>query len=343
MTVCFSVIGMQDALSIKDLTYRGLQVERLLRDRKYEDILNHLSHFESLEVSVQTLQETDVIKVVYRVLKSCSQGAMKEKAKCLLSKWKLLYKESWAHCKLLEESQESCAEELVRVQPILGNEQDVIVSSSATHLHSSPEPAADSSTQAACTKSSADKEYQQKIIGEELRIKCRELLCQALCVNTECPEKMNMYAKELEESIYNVYAGNEKKYRNCVRSKVSNLKNPKNSHLKGQISSGTLSPGAFATMTALEMASDELRTLRASYTQASVQEHQLPQSAQGLQTNQIKCRKCERFNCTVTMISRGTLFLPAWVRAGNPDEEMMTFVICNECGEKWYHSRWICL
>lgn len=339
---------MLNATGIKELTYRALQVERLLADRKYEDIMYHLSYFETLEVSLQTLQETDVIGVVYRVLKSCSQGAMKKKAKCLLSKWKLLYKESCAHPK--EENHTGESKELVAVQSVPENEHDKSVLGSTMNLHLSTatqETAAentDSSTQAACcTKSSADNVGEEKIIAEELRVKCRELLCQALSDPTECAEKTHAYAHALEESIYNMYAKNEKKYRNCIRSKVSNLRNPKNSHLKKQIFSGTLSPGAFATMTAMEMASDELRKLRASYTQESVQEHQLPQGVDGLQTNKIKCRKCDRFNCTVTMFSRGTLFLPAWVRAGNPDEEMMTFIICNECGEKWYHSRWICL
>lgn len=346
---------MLDVTAIQELTYRALQVERLLTDRKYEEITDHLSYFETLEVSLQTLQQTDVIRVVYRVLKSCSQGAMKKKAKCLLSKWKLLYKESCAHFKLLEEyhegkSKESSDKEFVMEQPNPENEQNKNVLVSATDLHSftaSQETQTENTNSGlqadCCPKPSADSEGQEKTIAEEVRVKCRELLCQALSDTTACLDKTNAYAKELEESIYNMYAGNHKKYKNCVRSKVSNLRNPKNSHLKRQIHCGGLSPGAFATMTAMEMASDELRKLRASFTQESVQEHQLPQGVDGLQTNKIKCRKCERFNCTVTMISRGTLFLPGWVRAGDPDEEMMTFVICNECGEKWYHSRWICL
>lgn len=335
---------MQDASGIKELTYRALQVERLLTERKYEEIMYRLSYFETLEVSLQTLQQADVIRVVYRVLKSCSQGVLKNKAKCLLSKWKLLYKESCAHPNHLEENHASESKESLYKEAVT----DVL--GSAIYLQSyaaSQETAAEnlnSSTQAACcTKFSAATDDQKKSIAEALRVKCRELLFQALSDTTECPEKTNAYAKELEESIHNMYTGNDKKYRNCVRSKVSNLTNPKNSHLKRQIYSGALSPAAFATMTAMEMASDELQKLRASYTQESVQEHQLPQGVDGLQTNKIKCRKCERFNCTVTMISRGTLFLPGWVRAGNPDEEMMTFVICNECGEKWYHSRWTCL
>ncbi|KAG8541034.1 hypothetical protein GDO81_029838 [Engystomops pustulosus] len=274
---------MLDLEGIKELTFRALQVESLLNDRMYEDIESHLTYFEEVKVNSVNLQQTDAVRVVYRVLKSCPPGVLKKKAKCLLSKWKLLYKDSCLHTSTVQE----------------------------------------------------------KFTG--LRIKCRELLYQALSDPSQCQEKIQEYVKELEENIYLMYSGNEKKYRSCIRSKISNLKNPKNVHLKKLIYSEGLPPKTFAGMTTMEMANEELRDLRASYTQAGVQEHQLPQRTDGVQTSKIKCRKCERFNCTVTMISRGTLFLPGWVRTGNPDEEMMTFVICNECGEQWYHSAWVCL
>ncbi|XP_068124468.1 transcription elongation factor A N-terminal and central domain-containing protein [Hyperolius riggenbachi] len=330
---------MLNAPDIKELAQRASEVESLLTDRKYEDILDHLSYFEILDVSLQTLQLTDLIRIVYRVLKSCSQGALKKKAKCLLSRWKLLYKEICVHSKVPENSAGDVKESSDR--EIAGTLQQTKCVVSTKDLHSSAdnqELAAvdtDSSTKAACSKT--------LLIAEDVRVKCRELLCQALSDPAVCPEKIHTYAKEVEESIYNMFSANDKRYRNCIRSKVSNLRNPKNSHLKQQIYKGALSAETFAGMTAMEMASDDLRKLRDSYTQASVQEHQLPQCVDGLQTSKVKCRKCEKFNCTVTMVSRGTLFLPGWVRAGNPDEEMMTFVICNECGEKWYHSRWICL
>lgn len=347
-------VGMLDVQSIKELTHRSLQVERLLTDRKYEDIMDHLSYFEALDVTLQILQQTDVIRVVYRVLKSFSQGALKKKAKFLLSKWKLLFKESCAHTKDSNdnhagEGERSCDKEIVTAGPQIAVNEQIAVSSMMDHLSSAetPKQTTDSinlSTQTvSCEKSSEDSLGRQKILAEDLRIKCRGLLCQALSDPTECQQKTDAYALEVEACIFNMYIGNDKKYRNCIRSKVSNLRNPKNSHLKRQIYSGSLSPGTFAGMTAMEMAADELRKLRDTYTQASVQEHQLPQAMDGLHTNKIKCRRCERFNCMVTMISRGTLFLPGWVRSGDPDEEMMTFVICNECGEKWYHSRWTCL
>ncbi|KAM3933279.1 transcription elongation factor A N-terminal and central domain-containing protein [Leptodactylus fuscus] len=326
---------MLDSEGIKELNFRALQVESLLNDRLYEDIASHLTYFEEAKVNFVNLQQTDAVRVVYRVLKSCPPGELKKKAKCLLSKWKLLYKEKFPG----EERSHNAA---FTTQDKAENPTELEnTSPSSTET---VEQNHNSDSEVACSNQlSTGTQGQQKIGVEGLRMKCRELLYKALADPSQCQEKIQEYGKELEDSIYILHAGNEKKYRSCIRSKISNLKNPKNTHLKKLIYSGTLSAKTFAGMTAMEMASDELRNLRASYVQAGVQEHQLPQRTDGVQTSKIKCKKCERFNCTVTMISRGTLFLPGWVRSGNPDEEMMTFAICNECGEQWYHSAWICL
>ncbi|XP_056412175.1 transcription elongation factor A N-terminal and central domain-containing protein isoform X2 [Hyla sarda] len=344
---------MLDSEGIRELTFRALQVESLLSDRMYEDITSHLSYFEEAKVNFANLQQTDAIRVVYQVLKSCPPGALKRKAKCLLSKWKLLYKDSCLHISTVQEkftgeqeqSDKAAVTTMTQTQDVAQCTTDLenTISHSSTKTGEVDLNQRSGSQEACSNRLCTGKQEQQKMSVEDLRMKCRELLYQALADTSQCQEKVQEYGRELEESIYSLYAVNEKKYRSCIRSKISNLKNPKNMHLKKLIFSGTLSPMTFAGMTAMEMANEELRDLRASYTQAGVQEHQLPQCTDGVQTSKIKCRKCERFNCTVTMISRGILFLPGWVRSGNPDEEMMTFVICNECGEQWYHSGWICL
>ncbi|KAG8540105.1 hypothetical protein GDO81_019838 [Engystomops pustulosus] len=338
---------MLDLEGIKELTFRALQVESLLNDRMYEDIESHLTYFEEVKVNFVNLQQTDAVRVVYRVLKSCPPGVLKKKAKCLLSKWKLLYKDSCLHTSTVQEKFTGEQGRSDNAVVISGIQNKTDLENNSSHPFTQTEEVGQnqsSSSQAVCvTQLSTGTKDQQKMTFEGLRIKCRELLYQALSDPSQCQEKIQEYVKELEENIYLMYSGNEKKYRSCIRSKISNLKNPKNVHLKKLIYSEGLPPKTFAGMTTMEMANEELRDLRASYTQAGVQEHQLPQRTDGVQTSKIKCRKCERFNCTVTMISRGTLFLPGWVRTGNPDEEMMTFVICNECGEQWYHSAWVCL
>ncbi|XP_053313389.1 transcription elongation factor A N-terminal and central domain-containing protein [Spea bombifrons] len=345
---------MLQKMNLKELTHRGSEVESLLYDRKYEDVALHLTHFENATVTIEILQNTDIVHVVYRVLKSCPQGVLKTRAKCLLSKWKASYKKSHLQTSNPNEGCPACENNNVSEEDSIEVHNSRPEIGMLNTLHSSNEKHkqingdSESSIRQHCGEEPTlpdSGQHQKKVVVEDsvLRTRFTDLLCVALVDPTDCQEKAQNLAKEIEENIFLLHSGNDKKYRNCIRSKVSNLKNPKNHHLREQLFSGALSPKAFAEMTSMEMASEELRTLRASYTQAGVREHQLPQSVDGIQTNKVKCRKCENFDCKVTVISRGTLFLPGWVRSRNPDEEMMTFVICNKCGEQWYHSRWVCL
>ncbi|XP_069053486.1 transcription elongation factor A N-terminal and central domain-containing protein [Lepisosteus oculatus] len=180
-----------------------------------------------------------------------------------------------------------------------------------------------------------------------LRSKCIQLLFQALipegAEHTESAGNCQEVACAIEEHVFILHGKNERKYKSFIRSKVSNLRNPKTPHWRQNLLGGQLSPKVFSEMSVMELASDELKQMRSAYIESAINEHQLPQGVGGTQTDKIKCRRCERFDCTVTLISRGTLFLPSWVRNGTPDEQMMTFVICNKCGEKWYNSGWICL
>ncbi|NWI39778.1 TEANC protein, partial [Picathartes gymnocephalus] len=356
----------------KYIVHRTHCIEKLLSENNLQDIEDHLKELEDVDMTVEYLQRTEVTKVVYRVLKSCPPGGLKKKAKQLLSRWKALYKSNCAQSMQVKNSVSVCVEEEIEHLVVVPREQslsegpcqqealdgtssNILVPSQTVknvvcnnaegsmNQHSSFEEQHTGHEDSKSVVSRAS--LQQDPMGA-LRCKCADLLYKALIGSAKDEEETVKWlelAKEIEEHIFALHAKNEKKYKNCIRSKISNLKNPKSCHLKHNLFSGTLSPKAFAEMTVMEMASNELKQLRALYTKSSVQEHQLPQVINGTQTNKIKCRRCEKFNCTVTLIARGTLFLPVWVRNTNPDEQMLTYVICNECGEQWYHSRWICL
>ncbi|KAM7044518.1 transcription elongation factor A N-terminal and central domain-containing protein isoform 1-T3 [Molossus nigricans] len=347
-----------------EIAARASLIEQLMSERNFEDLGNHLMELESLHVTKEHLQQTDVVRAVYRVLKNCPTVALKKKAKCLLSEWKALYKDP--HFKPRDRP---------KFFPMGGKDKnsglsddssqdETLGSSSSDSLLSSQDVMAKATEKSVLENSSSrmvpmeeyvkggDPKSTDKGSGELLdpavpvRMKCSELLYEALTgSSTEQPkaELWQNFAREIEEHIFTLYSKNLKKYKTCIRSKVANLKNPQNSHLQQNLLSGTMSPREFAEMTVMEMASKELKQLRASYTKSGIQEHCLPQMIEGTQTKKIKCRRCEKFNCKVTVIARGTLFLPSWVRNSNPDEEMMTYVICNECGEQWYHSNWVCL
>ncbi|NWV38734.1 TEANC protein, partial [Grantiella picta] len=356
----------------KNIVHRAHCIEKLLSENNLQDIEDHLKELEDVDMTVEYLQGTEVTKALYRVLKSCPSGLLKNKSKQLLSRWKALYKNNCAQSMQVKKSasvyvkeeiehlSEVPREQLISEGPCQQEALDGTSSNILFPIQTVKNIACNNAEGSMNQHSSFEEQHtvhddSKSVVSEAslqqdpmraLRCKCVDLLYKALIGSAKDEGETVKWlelAKEIEEHIFALHAKNDKKYRNCIRSKISNLKNPKSCHLKHNLFSGTLSPKTFAEMTVMEMASDELKELRALYTKSSVQEHQLPQVINGTQTNKIKCRRCEKFDCTVTVIARGTLFLPAWVRNANPDEQMLTYVICNECGEQWYHSRWNCL
>ncbi|XP_039235845.1 transcription elongation factor A N-terminal and central domain-containing protein isoform X2 [Pipra filicauda] len=356
----------------KNIVHRTRCIEKLLSENNFQDIEDHLKELEDVVMIVEYLQGTEVTKAVYRVLKSCPSGRLKKKAKQLLSRWKALYKNNCVRSMQVRQSFSAYVKEEIGHCSVVPREQllsegpyqeEAIAGTSSSFLVPSQTVKNGVCNNAEGSMNQPSSFEEQHIVNEDSksvvngaslpsgpdessRYKCTDLLYKALIGSAKDEEetvKWLQLSKEIEKHIFALHAKNDKKYKNCIRSKIFNLKNPKNCHLKHNLFTGTLSPKAFAEMTVMEMASDELKQLRALYTESSVQEHQLPQVINGTQTNKIKCRRCEKFDCTVTMIARGTLFLPSWVRNTNPDEQMLTYAVCNACGEQWYHSRWICL
>ncbi|MBV97566.1 Transcription elongation factor A protein 2, partial [Eschrichtius robustus] len=175
------------------------------------------------------------------------------------------------------------------------------------------------------------------------------------------------------------------KYKNRVRSRLSNLKDAKNPSLRRNVLCGAITPQQIAVMTSevspwgrgglplggrglstrpspQEMASDELKEIRKAMTKEAIREHQMARTG-GTQTDLFTCGKCRKKNCTYTQVSVGSppgappspgappllgaAHAPA-MQAGSPlrldtcgvqtrssDEPMTTFVVCNECGNRW--------
>ncbi|XP_059534562.1 transcription elongation factor A N-terminal and central domain-containing protein [Myotis daubentonii] len=346
------------------LAARASRIEQLLSEGKFEDLGNHLTELETLHVTKEHLQQTHVVRAVYRVLKNCPTVALKKKSKCLLSKWKALYNDPYFKPgdspkffpvgdkdKNSGLSYDSRPDETLRgssSDPLLSSQDAIAKAAEMLMPENSPNgmERKEEDVKGGDPKSTDKRSSELPHPAVPVRMKCTELLYEALTsssTNQPKAELWQSFAREIEEHVFTLYSKNLKKYKTCIRSKVANLKNPRNSHLQRNLLSGTMSPREFAEMTVMDMASKELKELRDSYTESGIQEHCLPQVMEGTQTEKIKCRHCEKFNCKVTVIDRGALFLPSWVRNSNPDEQMMTYVICNECGQQWYHSNWVCL
>ncbi|NXA41174.1 TCEA3 protein, partial [Eudromia elegans] len=162
------------------------------------------------------------------------------------------------------------------------------------------------------------------LTGDPVRDKCVEMLAAALRMDDDYKEfgvNCEKMAAEIEEHI--LWDATDMKYRNRVRSRISNLKDPKNPNLRRNVLCGAIAPGLIARMTAEEMASDELKELRNAMTQEAIREHQMAKTG-GTVTDLFQCGKCKKKNCTYNQ-----------VQTRSADEPMTTFVLCNECGNRW--------
>ncbi|XP_023796855.1 transcription elongation factor A protein 3 isoform X3 [Cyanistes caeruleus] len=115
------------------------------------------------------------------------------------------------------------------------------------------------------------------LTGDSVRDKCIEMLTAALRMDDDYKEfsvNCEKMASEIEDHIFQELKSTDMKYRNRVRSRISNLKDPKNPSLRRNVLCGAIEPGLIARMTA------EVQTRSA-------------------------------------------------------DEPMTTFVLCNECGNRW--------
>ncbi|XP_061452092.1 transcription elongation factor A protein 3 isoform X2 [Rhineura floridana] len=164
------------------------------------------------------------------------------------------------------------------------------------------------------------------LTGDSVRDKCIEMVSAALKMDDDYKEfgvNCDKMAAEIEDRIYQELKSTDMKYRNRVRSRISNLKDPKNPGLRRNVLCGAIPPSLIAKMTAEEMASDELKELRNAMTQEAIREHQMAKTG-GTATDLFQCGKCKKKNCTYNQ-----------VQTRSADEPMTTFVLCNECGNRW--------
>lgn len=303
-------------MEAKGLVQCALQIEKTLSvGGSYEDTLTLLGELEKMHITPEHLETTNVVRVLYKLLRVCRDDGVKKQARSTLSRWKRLYSEQVQGTKTREA-------------------EDRGVSGEGASQSASKASEEEGSSAAAKTASSE---------ASSVRSKCVQLLLTALQPEPPDEDRAARLARDIEHHIHQRHASSLPKHKACVRSKVANLRNPKSQHLRQGLLSGTLAPEAFAAMSPEEMAGEELRRLRGEYTSRGVSERQLPQGLGGTPTSKLHCQRCYGSDCRVTQVSRGALFLPAWVRPGGPDEDAMTFVTCSNCGQQWYHSGWVCL
>uniref|UniRef100_A0A8C7WTD7 Transcription elongation factor A (SII), 3 n=1 Tax=Oryzias sinensis TaxID=183150 RepID=A0A8C7WTD7_9TELE len=132
--------------------------------------------------------------------------------------------------------------------------------------------------------------------GDSIRDKCIEMLAAALRTDDDHKE-FGVNCDSMGE-----IKATDMKYKNRVRSRISNLKDPKNPGLRRNVLAGSIELSRIASMSAEEMASDELKQLRNVLTQEAIREHQMAKTG-GTTTDLLQCGKCNKKNCTYNQVT----------------------------------------
>ncbi|XP_053571018.1 transcription elongation factor A protein 1 isoform X2 [Bombina bombina] len=289
------------------------KMERMVQKKNTVGALDLLKELKILPMTLELLQSTRIGMSVNSIRKQSTDEDVTSLAKSLIKSWK----------KLLDgpSSDKEPEEKKKEQQP---------------PSQSSPEAREESSSSS--NSSSKKEEGPMRSDGivssfprapntlDSVRLKCRELIATALKTGDDyitIGADDEELGAQIEEAVFQEFKNTDAKYKNRVRSRISNLKDAKNPNLRRNVLCGNISTEHFARMTAEEMASDELKEMRKNLTKEAIREHQMAKTG-GTETDLFTCGKCKQKNCTYTQ-----------VQTRSADEPMTTFVFCNICGNRW--------
>ncbi|NXQ39814.1 TCEA3 protein, partial [Catharus fuscescens] len=332
----------------EELVRIAKKLDKMVARKSTEGALDLLKSLTGYTMTIQLLQTTRIGVAVNSVRKHCSDEEVVASAKILIKNWKRLLdgkKEKDADGdkekkKGLDVS--SCpseglkhsknAAEKHKERRASADSRSSTISSSSPQKRLSGERANSSKAKPEVPRTPTSPSCSPSpcflapcyLTGDSVRDKCIEMLAAALRMDDDYKEfnvNCEKMASEIEDHI--LWGSRDMKYRNRVRSRISNLKDPKNPSLRRNVLCGAIEPSLIARMTAEEMASDELKKLRSAMTQEAIREHQMAKTG-GTVTDLFQCSKCRKKNCTYNQ-----------VQTRSADEPMTTFVLCNECGNRW--------
>ncbi|XP_069751461.1 transcription elongation factor A protein 3-like isoform X4 [Narcine bancroftii] len=330
------------------------KLDRKVSRRKMDGALDLLQELQGVKMTLKLLQTTRIGMSVNLIRKHSTDEEVITLAKILIKKWKKLLateisvdhkvekpsgkegEEDRSSAMLLEPqkySKEKCTER-----------QDLIISktspASAPKSRKSSADGKQDHHSGSASKGKVDSPsspisptFSSAVIlppflstGETIRDKCIEMLIAALKTDNDYKDygaNCEKMGAEIEDYVYQEFQKTDMKYKNRVRSRISNLKDPKNPNLRKNVLSGAIDLLHLARMSAEEMASDELKELRNVITKEAIREHQMAKTG-GTISSLFQCGRCKKKNCTYNQ-----------VQTRSADEPMTTFVLCNECGNRW--------
>ncbi|NWT74553.1 TCEA3 protein, partial [Prunella himalayana] len=365
----------------EELVRIAKKLDKMVARKSTEGALDLLKSLTGYTMTIQLLQTTRIGVAVNSVRKHCSDEEVVASAKILIKNWKRLLGEK------KEKDTDGDKEKKKKGLDVSSCPSEGVKHSKNTaEKHKERRASADSRSSTISSSSSTQKRLANGskvkpevprtptspslspspcflapcyLTGDSVRDKCIEMLTAALRMDDDYKEfsvNCEKMASEIEDHILwgargpqASCASTDMKYRNRVRSRISNLKDPKNPGLRRNVLCGAIEPSLIARMTAEEMASDELKKLRNAMTQEAIREHQMAKTG-GTVTDLFQCGKCKKKNCTYNQVRPGLQGTLAWgmlegspltrccstqVQTRSADEPMTTFVLCNECGNRW--------
>ncbi|XP_004531187.1 transcription elongation factor S-II [Ceratitis capitata] len=302
-----------------------------------EQALDLLKALQTLNINLEILTKTRIGMTVNELRKSSKDEEVISLAKTLIKNWKRFL--AAPGCTNSSSSKDSASSNNVSKSSSASKSSSSSSSKDKEKSSSSSSSSKDkkrdddkkNNSNASSSSTKDDRRQMQSSfpntggLTDAVRLKCREMLCNALKVGEVpegCPEPEDM-ATELEEAIYMEFKNTDMKYKNRVRSRVANLKDAKNPTLRSNYMCGAVTAQQLARMTPEEMASDEMKKLREKFVKEAINDAQLA-TVQGTKTDLLKCGKCKKRNCTYNQL-----------QTRSSDEPMTTFVMCNECGNRW--------
>lgn len=294
----------------------GKKLEKLISSKSTDDSigLDLLKSLQKLPMTLDVLTKTRIGMTVNNFRKTCKKDEVVTLAKSLIKSWKRLLPEGTSGSQsksTLTRSSSSVSSSKDEDSRDSQQNDNTSQKSDSSHGSDSPRPS----------------NLVTKVAGttDTVRLKCRELLASAFKCGgpVEGAADFALLGAAIEDCIFQEFKNTEMKYKNRIRSRIANIKDPKNPRLREDVLLGYISPERMAAMTAEEMASQELKELRAKLTKEAIDDHQMGTQA-GTKSDLFKCSKCGERNTTYNQ-----------VQTRSADEPMTTFVLCNHCGNRW--------
>ncbi|XP_040048958.2 transcription elongation factor A protein 2 isoform X2 [Gasterosteus aculeatus] len=306
------------------------KLDKMVHVKDTDGALDLLRELKDMKISLETLQSTRVGMSVNAVRKHSSDEEVQTLAKALIKSWKKLLDGSVEKPDEKEKKREGSPVRSSSASKDSGNSEKSMKSGESLSTPTSPSvptaPTAPPSPTTSTPPPPMASFPPAPVTTHGVRNKCRELLVAALqtdddhkTIGVHCEN----LAAQIEEEIFQEFKTTDIKYKTRLRSRISNLKDQKNPDLRRNVLCGNISAQRIASMTAEEMASAELKQKRQDLTKESIREHQLSKVG-GTETDMFICSKCHGKNCSYTQ-----------VQIRSADEPMTTFVLCNNCGNRW--------